>query len=93
MSGPRSLSEALYLAAAQLRAESDAGISMKPARLLDLSVKLQNCAFLVRSMEGGERRAATLAAIERGPARGVVVDFPPARNWHSDAVHGDGGAA
>jgi hypothetical protein len=92
MSGPQSVSEALYLTAAQLRAESEAGIPMKPARLLELSVRLRNLAFMARSQETS-RRGVPLHDIEAGPARGVVVDFPPARQWHSDAVHGDGGAA
>lgn len=90
MSGPRSLSEALYLTASQLRAESEAGIPMNPRRLRSLSAKLRDCALLARAMEGGDRRAAALRAIEAGPARGVVVDFPCARNWHSDAIHGGG---
>jgi hypothetical protein len=93
VSGPQSLSEALYLTAAQLRAESEAGIPMKPARLLELSVRLRNIAFLVRRTEAAPR-AVSLRAIEAGPARGVVVvDFPARPRFHSDAIHGDGGAA
>jgi hypothetical protein len=92
MTDPKTVSGALWMLTAELRAAAHAGASIQPDRALMLSVTLGNLAHAARDLETAEddASAARLAAIEAGAARNVVR-FPP--RWHSDAAHGDGQVA
>lgn len=94
MTDPKTVSGALWMLTAELRAAAHAGASIQPDRALNLSVMLGNLAHAASSLEtaAADDLAETPAAIEREAARGVVVRFP-ARGWHSDAAHGDGAVA
>ncbi len=93
MTDPRTLSGALWMLCAEIRATAHAGVPIAPARAAEIAVVIGNLAQTAADLETAplDALADTLAAIEAAAARGVVVRFP--QRAHSDAVHGDGQVA
>jgi hypothetical protein len=97
MNAPETPAQMLGCVAALLLSAARNNTPLPPDRLQNCAITIAQCINRVREMQEAlddvaAMDAVRLAAIEAEAARGVIVRFRP-RDWHSDAKHGDCGAA